>query len=180
MFGPDVPSSLTVDQFRMVSDMRDAVATTDAHGADKDHVAEDLADMRAMFERSLAPKRNLIAGTIVTEDMLVAKKPTTGIPGKNMKRLGELTLAGRATRLATSQPWIDQVIVSTDDPGIAAEVARQGGEAPFMRPAELADDTASSDDMWRHAWRAAEDHYGKRFDVSLLLKLTSPLRLLAS
>ena len=80
MFGPDVPSSLTVDQFRMVSDMRDAVATMDAHGADKDHVAEDLADMRAMFERSLAPKRNLIAGTIVTEDMLVAKKPATGIP----------------------------------------------------------------------------------------------------
>jgi N,N'-diacetyllegionaminate synthase len=79
-FGPDVPSSLTVDQFRMVSDMRDAVATMDAHPVEKDHVAEGLADMRAMFERSLAPKSNLIAGTIVTEDMLVAKKPATGIP----------------------------------------------------------------------------------------------------
>jgi len=80
MFGPDVPSSLTVDQFRMVSDMRDAVAMMDAHAADKDEVAADLADMRAMFERSLAPTRNLVAGTIVTEDMLVAKKPATGIP----------------------------------------------------------------------------------------------------
>ena len=80
MFGPDVPSSLTVDQFRMVSDMRDAVATMDAHPADKDATAEDLADMRAMFGRSLAPKRDLIAGTLVTEDMLVAKKPATGIP----------------------------------------------------------------------------------------------------
>lgn len=80
MFGPDVPSSLTVDQFRMVSDMRDAVSVMDAHPADKDGVADDLADMRAMFGRSLAPKRNLLAGTLVTEDMLVAKKPATGIP----------------------------------------------------------------------------------------------------
>ena len=80
MFGPDVPSSLTVDQFRMVSDMRDAVATMDAHPADKDATAEGLADMRAMFGRSLAPKRDLIAGTLVTEEMLLAKKPATGIP----------------------------------------------------------------------------------------------------
>jgi len=79
MFGPDVPSSLTVDQFRMVSDMRDAVTTMDAHPTDKDAVAEDLADMRAMFGRSLAPKHDLPAGTCVREDMLVAKKPATGI-----------------------------------------------------------------------------------------------------
>lgn len=79
MFGRDVPSSLTVDQFRMVSDMRDAVATMDAHPADKDATAADLADMRAMFGRSLAPKHDLIAGTRVTEEMLLAKKPATGI-----------------------------------------------------------------------------------------------------
>lgn len=84
MFGPDVPSSLTVDQFRMVSDMRDAVATMDAHPADKDLVALDLADMRAMFGRSLAPRQDLVAGTLVTEDMLVAKKPATGIPEKDI------------------------------------------------------------------------------------------------
>jgi len=56
MFGPDVLSSLTVEQFRAV------------------------ADMRKMFGRSLAPKRELAAGTRVTADMLVAKKPATRIP----------------------------------------------------------------------------------------------------
>lgn len=79
MSGPDLPSSLTVDQFRMVSGLRDAVATMGAHPADKDTTAADLADMRAMFGRSLAPKRDLIAGTRVTEDMLLVKKPATGI-----------------------------------------------------------------------------------------------------
>jgi CMP-N,N'-diacetyllegionaminic acid synthase len=73
--------------------------------------------------------------------VLPARGGSKGIPGKNMKRLGRLTLVGRATRLAVSQTWIDQVIVSTDDPDIAAE-----------------------------------DHYGRRFDVSILLEPTSPLR----
>lgn len=108
--------------------------------------------------------------------VIPARGGSKGIPGKNMKRLGGLTLVGRATRLAVSQSWIDQVIVSTDDPVIAAEVVRQGGDAPFLRPAVLANDTATSDDMWRHAWNAAEDHYGRRFDVSILLEPTSPLR----
>jgi CMP-N-acetylneuraminic acid synthetase len=108
--------------------------------------------------------------------VIPARGGSEGIPGKNKKRLDGLTLFGRATRLAVSQNWIDQVIVSTDDPEIAAEVVRQGRDAPFLRPPELADDTASSDDMWRHAWRAAEDHYGRRFDISILLEPTSPLR----
>tara|TARA_R110002110_G_scaffold415612_3_gene651823 strand:- start:12973 stop:13728 length:756 start_codon:yes stop_codon:yes gene_type:complete len=109
--------------------------------------------------------------------VIPARGGSKGIPGKNMKRLGGLTLVGRATRLAVSQTWIDQVIVSTDDPEIAGEAVRQGGEAPFLRPVALANDTATSEDMWRHAWRAAEDHYGQRFDVSILLEPTSPLRL---
>jgi len=64
----------------MVADLRDAVAEMDSHPADKDAVAEELSDMRSMFGRSLAPRQNLSAGTLITEDMLVAKKPATGIP----------------------------------------------------------------------------------------------------
>lgn len=108
--------------------------------------------------------------------VIPARSGSKGIPGKNMKRLGGLTLVGRATQLAVSLPWVNEVIVSTDDPEIAAEVMRQGGEAPFLRPDNLASDTASSDDMWRHAWIAAEEHYGRCFDVSILLEPTSPLR----
>lgn len=93
MFGPDVPSSLTVEQFRMVSEMRDAAASMDAHRVDKDAVADELADMRAMFGRSLAPRHDLAAGTRVTEDMLVAKKPATGIPESDIGAVVGRTLA---------------------------------------------------------------------------------------
>lgn len=80
MFGPDVPSSLTVEEFRTVTQMRDAVHAMHSHPVDKDAVADELSEMRAMFGRSLAPKINLPAGTVIAPDMLVAKKPATGIP----------------------------------------------------------------------------------------------------
>ena len=71
---------MTVKKVRRVAGLRDAVFKRDAHPADKGLVAEDLADMRSIFGRSLASKQNLCAGTLITEEILVAKKPATGIP----------------------------------------------------------------------------------------------------
>lgn len=105
-----------------------------------------------------------------------ARGGSKGLPGKNLKPVGGISLVGRAARLARSLDWIDHAVLSTDDATIAAEGARYGLDVPFMRPAELASDTASSADMWRHAWLASEAHFGRRFDVSLLLEPTSPLR----
>ena len=39
--------------------------------------------------------------------VIPARCGSKGIPGKNMKRLGGLTLVGRATQLAVSLDWID-------------------------------------------------------------------------
>jgi CMP-N-acetylneuraminic acid synthetase len=56
------------------------------------------------------------------------------------------------------------------------EGRRAGLDTPFIRPAWLSSDTATSLDMWRHAWIEAERAYGDRFDLSVLLEPTSPLR----
>ncbi len=87
MFGPDVPASLTVDEFRRVADFRDALAVMDGHPVDKDALAQELAPVRAMFRRSLAPVRELPAGTMLSAEMLTAKKPGTGIPEKELNRI---------------------------------------------------------------------------------------------
>jgi CMP-N-acetylneuraminic acid synthetase len=105
-----------------------------------------------------------------------ARGGSKGLPGKNLRQVGGVSLVGRAARLAASLGWIDRAVLSTDDAAIAAEGLRHGIAVPFMRPPELASDTAASADMWRHAWLAAEAHYAMRFDVSLLLEPTSPLR----
>ncbi len=87
MFGPDVGSSLTVDEFKMVACARDAFALMDAHPVDKDRNAQELAEMRRLFMRSAAPTRDLPAGTVLSAEMICAKKPGTGIPADRIDSL---------------------------------------------------------------------------------------------
>ncbi len=87
-----------------------------------------------------------------------------------------MSLVGRAAQAAANVEWIDRRIVSTDDAAIAAEAAKYKLDVPFMRPPELAGDFATSIDMWKHAWVESERHYGERYDISVLLEPTSPLR----
>jgi len=94
MFGPDVSSSLTVEEFAEVREARDAFQTMEAHPVDKDAMALALADMRQLFQKSVAVVHPLAEGTLLTRDMLTAKKPAKGIPanqidvlvGKRLKR----------------------------------------------------------------------------------------------
>ncbi len=105
-----------------------------------------------------------------------ARGGSKGIPRKNLRQIGGVSLVGRAARVARSLAWIDAAILSTDDAEIVDEGARHGLDVPFMRPEALSDDSARSAEVWRHAWVTAETYYGKRFDLSVLLEPTSPLR----
>lgn len=105
-----------------------------------------------------------------------ARGGSKGIPRKNMRIVAGRSLVGHAVSLATSLEWVDAVILSTDCEEIADEGRRYDAAVPFLRPAHLASDDASSVDTWKHAWLEAEAHYGRDFDLSLLLEPTSPLR----
>ena len=106
-----------------------------------------------------------------------ARGGSKGIPRKNLCKVGGLSLIAHAARTARALAWIDLAVLSTDDPEMAEEGRRHGLEVPFLRPAELASDTANASEMWRHAWGESERCFGKRFDVSVLLQPTTPLRL---
>ena len=105
-----------------------------------------------------------------------ARGGSTGILRKNLAVVGGMSLLARAAQAALSLPWLDEAIVSTDDEEIMAEAVAHGLDAPFVRAPALASDTATSVEMWRHAWTMAEDHYQCRFDLSVPLEPTSPLR----
>jgi CMP-N-acetylneuraminic acid synthetase len=117
---------------------------------------------------------------VIDDRTILAVVPARGgsksIPRKNLQLMGGVSLVARAARVVVALPFFDAALISTDDAEIAAEAKAHGLDAPFMRPPELSSDTATSVDMWRHAWLAAEEHYGKRFDLSVLLEPTSPLR----
>ena len=105
-----------------------------------------------------------------------ARGGSKSIPRKNLCEVGGLSLVARAAEVARALPWVDAAVLSTDDDEIASEGRKHGLVVPGMRPPELAHDTATSADMWKHAWLTAEAHYGGRFDTSLLLEPTSPMR----
>ena len=105
-----------------------------------------------------------------------ARGGSKGIRRKNLCRVGPRSLIAWAAHTVSELSWIDGAVISTDDSEMAEEGRKHGLEAPFMRPAELASDTASSAEFWRHAWLTSENHFGRRFDLSILLQPTTPLR----
>lgn len=107
--------------------------------------------------------------------LITARGGSKGIPGKNLAPCGGKPLLAWTCEAAKGSTAITRTVISTDDEGIAAAARSMGVEAPFLRPAQLASDTAKSIDVAIHAldWLAAQ---GWQTDVLVLLQPTSPLR----
>ncbi len=87
MFGPDVSSSLTLEEFAHVCAARDAFAAMDAAPVDKDAMAKKLDNLRGIFSKSVGIDRPLPAGTVLDRSVLTLKKPGTGIPAAELESL---------------------------------------------------------------------------------------------
>jgi CMP-N,N'-diacetyllegionaminic acid synthase len=108
--------------------------------------------------------------------LVVARGGSKGLPGKNVLPLGGRPLIAWTVEAARAARSLTRVIVSSDDAEILARAREAGGEAPFVRPAAFATDTASSLDVALHALDWLSEHEGWRADVLVLLPATAPLR----
>ncbi len=106
---------------------------------------------------------------------IFARGGSKGLPGKNIRMLGGKPLIAHSIDIARANPRLSSVVVSTDDPAIAEAARAHGAEVPFMRPRELATDTASEWLAWRHAVEWYRRERGD-FDIFLSLPTTSPFR----
>jgi len=106
-----------------------------------------------------------------------ARGGSKGVPRKNIALLGGRPLLTYTVvaALATGD-LLNEVVVSTDDEEIAEVARTAGASVPFLRPAELATDTARSVDVVRHAVDFVEDRDGIRLDWVLTLQPTAPFR----
>lgn len=107
--------------------------------------------------------------------LILARGGSQRLPGKNIKMLEGKPLIAWTIQSALNTPSIDKVLVSTDSTEIQETAIRFGAHAPFLRPATLAHDSATSFDAALHALNWAEEHWG-HFDALVLLEPTSPLR----
>lgn len=83
--------------------------------------------------------------------ILPARGGSKRIPRKNIREFCGKPIIAWAIEAAHSSNCFDQIIVSTDDPNIAAVAREANAEVPFMRPAELADDYTGTTAVVRHA-----------------------------
>jgi N-acylneuraminate cytidylyltransferase/CMP-N,N'-diacetyllegionaminic acid synthase len=106
--------------------------------------------------------------------IIPARCGSKGIPMKNILDLCGKPLLGWPVQAAKNSKYIDKVIVSTDDQIIAEIAERMGAEVPFIRPKELANDTASSLDVIVHALDFLRIR-NMVYQYLILLEPTSPL-----
>lgn len=79
--------------------------------------------------------------------IIPARGGSKRIPRKNIRSFAGAPMMAHSIRAAQKAGCFDQIIVSTDDEQIA-EVAREhGASVPFLRPPELADDHAGTQEV---------------------------------
>lgn len=106
---------------------------------------------------------------------ICARAGSRGVPGKNTRNLLGKPLIQYSIEQARSCRAIDGVYVSTDSEQIA-EIARQSGAVvPFLRPADLATDSAPKIPVIQHLVKGIEQS-GVVVDRVVDLDPTSPLR----
>jgi CMP-N,N'-diacetyllegionaminic acid synthase len=107
--------------------------------------------------------------------LVVARGNSKRLPGKNIRLLGGRPLIMWSIDAAKDSVDICDILVSTDDQKIATICQEAGAYVPWLRPSELATDTASTVDVVLHALDWYENEKGK-VDGVLLLQPTSPFR----
>lgn len=107
--------------------------------------------------------------------IIPARGGSKRLPGKNIRILGGKPLIAWTIEPAIQSGLFCDVLVSTDDPAIADVAKHYGAIVPWLRPEELATDTAGSVEVALHAidWYEANQ---EPLDGIALLQPTSPFR----
>ena len=104
--------------------------------------------------------------------VIPARGGSKGVPRKNIRKVAGKPLIAWTIEKANKSQYIDRLVVSTDDQEIADIAAQWGGEVPFLRPDELAQDDTPGIAPVIHMLATIRPAY----DLVVLLQPTSPLR----
>ena len=110
MFGPDVVASVTTNELRQLVDGIRFIERMRAHPIDKDASAQETAPLRKLFTRSLVASADLPAGTVLSREHLVIKKPGTGLAPDRLEDI----IGRRLVRPVA----VDQVLAAEDIEGL--------------------------------------------------------------
>jgi len=109
--------------------------------------------------------------------VIPARGGSKGVKNKNITSLNGKPLIAYTIDAAKKSKLLTHAVVSTDNTVIASVAKKYGGDVPFMRPSNLATDSAPSAPVVAHALQFMEEHHGLTYDAIMLLQPTTPLRL---
>ncbi len=108
--------------------------------------------------------------------IIPARGGSKGIPGKNIRPFAGFPLIVYSIAAGLKASTVTRVVVSTDSEEIAAVSRQYGAEAPFLRPAEFAQDQSLDLPVFQHALGWLAEHEAYQPDVVVQLRPTSPVR----
>lgn len=107
--------------------------------------------------------------------IIPARGGSKRLPNKNIKFLAGKPLIAWTIEAALQYDGFDLVIVSTDSQKIAEIAVNSGAFVPYLRPAELANDNSTTNDVIKHMVDWVEQHF-EEVSLVTILQPTSPLR----
>lgn len=105
---------------------------------------------------------------------IFARGGSKGLPGKNLRSVGDKSLLAHSIVVAQSLDEVDEIFVSTDSDDIAQAATALGVEV-IRRSIDLAGDNSPEWQSWQHAIKWAYEER-EQFDRFLSLPPTAPLR----
>lgn len=108
--------------------------------------------------------------------IIPARGGSKRLPGKNIKDLAGKPMIAWTIEAALDSGVFDYVFVSTDCEEIAQIAKDFSAEVPFLRPEELANNTATTNDVVTHLVGWFEKEYDQKVATIAILQPTSPLR----
>lgn len=105
-----------------------------------------------------------------------ARGGSKGIKLKNLREVGGVPLVALAGHVASSLPWVDRAIVSTDHTEIARVAQESGLAVPFIRPQDISGAIISDWQVLIHALTEMERIDAVTYDIVVMLQPTSPGR----
>ncbi|MCG8510312.1 MAG: acylneuraminate cytidylyltransferase family protein [Rhodospirillales bacterium] len=107
---------------------------------------------------------------------IFARGGSKGFPRKNLASFLGKPLIAHAVSAGLEAGSVDRVVVSTDDDEIADTARQWGADVPFLRPAELATDTAPEWLAWRHALEEVGPTADGGISAFVSIPPTAPMR----
>ncbi len=107
--------------------------------------------------------------------VIPARGGSKGVPRKNIIEVGGYPLIKYTIDCGKNSKYLDRVVISTEDLLIKKVAEENGGDVPFLRPKELAEDTSKTIDCIVHAVDTLKS-MGEEYNYVMILQNTVPLR----